>query len=53
MLGRANLRWLIQLRWAAIAGQLVTVVVVHIVMEVRLPLPSLLALIGVERLAYR
>jgi two-component system sensor histidine kinase RegB len=39
---------LIRLRWAAIAGQLVTIGAVHFVMRLDLPLVALLALVAVE-----
>ena len=42
-----NFSWLVRLRWAAIAGQLVTTLVVHDVMGIRLRLVPLLILIGV------
>ncbi len=45
---RINIAWLIRLRWAVVAGQLVTVVVAKWVMGVHLPLAWLLSLIGVE-----
>ena len=44
---RANLRLLIQLRWIAVVGQIVTIGVVHAVMGIALPLMPMLALIGV------
>jgi two-component system sensor histidine kinase RegB len=40
--GRRNMRLLIQLRWIAVGGQLVTIAVVQGLMEVDLPLASLL-----------
>nr|WP_314074115.1 ATP-binding protein [uncultured Roseococcus sp.] len=40
--GRRNMRLLIQLRWIAVGGQLVTIAVVHWLMGIRLPLASLL-----------
>lgn len=44
--GRRNLRLLILLRWIAVVGQLVTILFVHFVMAVRLPLgPMLSALV--------
>ena len=43
-----NLRWLIRLRWCAIAGQLVTLVVVQTAFGAALPLLPLGLLIGVE-----
>ena len=36
--GRENMRQLIQLRWIAVVGQIVTVAVVHFVFRIRLPL---------------
>jgi two-component system sensor histidine kinase RegB len=44
--GRSALRQLVQLRWLAFAGQLVTVLAVHYVLGVRLPLPAMLALLA-------
>jgi two-component system sensor histidine kinase RegB len=46
-----NLTWLLRLRWGAIAGQLVTILVVHFGMDLALPLPPLLAIVGVELLS--
>jgi len=40
--GRRNMRLLIQLRWIAVGGQLVTIAVVHGLMEIQLPLARLL-----------
>jgi two-component system sensor histidine kinase RegB len=40
-----NLSWIVKLRWAAMAGQLVTIVVVHEAMGIRLQLVPLLGLI--------
>lgn len=45
---RLNLAWLARLRWASIVGQIVTVLGVHYVMRVRLPLGALGALIFLE-----
>jgi two-component system sensor histidine kinase RegB len=45
---RINLSWLVRLRWGAVAGQLATVAFVSLVMEVRLSLAPLLAVIGFE-----
>jgi len=39
---RRNLRLLVQLRWLAVAGQLLTIVIVHFGMGIRLPLMWLL-----------
>jgi two-component system, sensor histidine kinase RegB len=41
-----NLSWLVKLRWASIAGQLVTIGVVQGVMGIHLPLAPLLGLLG-------
>ncbi|MFZ5748472.1 MAG: ATP-binding protein [Pseudomonadota bacterium] len=41
--GRRNMRLLIQLRWIAVVGQLVTVAVAHWALDVRLPLFQLIA----------
>ncbi len=45
--GRNNLRQLVQLRWLAVAGQLVTVVSVHFVLHIRLPVAEMLTLLSV------
>jgi two-component system sensor histidine kinase RegB len=47
----SNLSWLLRLRWGAVAGQLVTILAVRFAMGVELPLPPLLALVGVEALS--
>lgn len=41
-----NLSWFLKLRWAAAAGQLVTILVVNLFLEVESPLAALLFLIG-------
>ena len=46
--GRANLLQLIQLRWIAIAGQVVTIAFVQFVFLIPLPLPSLLAVLALQ-----
>ncbi|MFN3820641.1 ATP-binding protein [Blastomonas sp.] len=43
---RRNMALLIQLRWLAVGGQLLTILVVHGAMEIPLPLAPLLAAIG-------
>jgi len=45
---RINFDWLIRLRWAAIAGQLITIGAVHLAMQLDIPIAPLLALVGVE-----
>jgi two-component system sensor histidine kinase RegB len=45
-LGRARLRTLVSLRWLAIGGQLVAVLVVHFLLGFELPLAACLAAIG-------
>ncbi|MDO7835391.1 ATP-binding protein [Sphingobium sp. HBC34] len=40
--GRRNMALLVQLRWIAIAGQLVTILIVHHGMDIHLPLTSML-----------
>ncbi|UXH77358.1 ATP-binding protein [Roseateles amylovorans] len=45
--GRNNLRQLVQLRWLAVAGQLVTVVSVHFALHIRLPVAEMLTLLSV------
>ena len=44
--GQQNLKLLIQLRWLAVAGQLLTIVVVHAVLDVALPLVEMLTLLA-------
>lgn len=43
-----NLQWMIHLRWAAIAGQLITVLVVRFALHVEIHLAALLGVIGLE-----
>jgi two-component system sensor histidine kinase RegB len=45
-LAALNFAWLVRLRWAAIAAQALTVLVVHRVMNVALPLAPLACIIG-------
>ncbi len=44
--GRNNLLQLIQMRWLAVAGQLVTILVVQFALRIALPLPEMLTLLG-------
>jgi two-component system sensor histidine kinase RegB len=44
--GQKNLKLLIQLRWMAVAGQLLTIVVVQVLLDVRLPLVEMLSLLA-------
>ncbi len=44
--GRSNLMQLVQLRWLAVAGQLLTVLVVHHGLGIRLPLLAMLSLLA-------
>jgi two-component system sensor histidine kinase RegB len=44
--GRNNLLQLIQIRWLAVAGQLVTILFVHAVIGITLPLAEMLSLLG-------
>jgi two-component system sensor histidine kinase RegB len=46
-----NMRQLLQLRWMAVAGQLITVLVVHLGLGVRLPLLPMLIVIALQALA--
>ncbi|MEC7797602.1 MAG: sensor histidine kinase, partial [Pseudomonadota bacterium] len=39
---RRNLRLLVQLRWLAVAGQIATILIVHFVMDIRVPIGWLL-----------
>ncbi len=43
-----NLQWMIHLRWAAIAGQLITVLVVRFALDVEIHLAATLGVIGLE-----
>ncbi len=43
-----NFSWLVRLRWAAIAGQLATIIGVTRLFEVRLPLPGLGVVLAIE-----
>jgi len=45
---RINVSWLVRLRWAAITGQVVVILVVWLGMHITLPLAPLAALVGVE-----
>src|SRR5690349_16684427 len=45
---RLNFSWLITLRWASIIGQLATIFGVHGLLELPVPLPPLLAIVGIE-----
>ena len=45
--GRANLRQLIELRWLAVGGQLATVLVVHLGLDIALPWAEMLSLLGI------
>lgn len=44
--GRRNLLQLIQLRWLAVAGQLATILTVHLLLAIRLPLAEMLGLLA-------
>jgi two-component system sensor histidine kinase RegB len=46
--GRLNLSWLVQLHWWAILGQVVIIAGAALLTTVGLPVPTLLALIGLE-----
>ncbi|HWC89290.1 MAG TPA: ATP-binding protein [Pirellulales bacterium] len=43
---RINLLWLYKMRWAALGGQLATIVLVHEWLEIEVPLARLLAIVG-------
>jgi two-component system sensor histidine kinase RegB len=45
--GSKNLLQLIQMRWLAVAGQLVTILVVHLMLDIDLPISEMLTLLGV------
>jgi two-component system sensor histidine kinase RegB len=46
--GRLNLSWLVQLHWWAILGQIVVIAGAAVLTTIGLPVPTLLALIGLE-----
>ena len=46
--GRLNLSWLVQLHWWAIFGQILIIAGVEVSTDIGLPIPTILALIGVE-----
>lgn len=48
---RLNLSWLIKLRWSSIAGQICTIMGVEWLLETRLPLSALLALVALEAIS--
>ena len=43
---RRNLLQLVELRWLAVAGQLLTILIVHVLLQVRLPLRDMLTLLA-------
>ena len=43
-----NFYWLLRLRWGAVIGQIVVILVTYAIMRLRLPLPGLVALVGVS-----
>jgi two-component system sensor histidine kinase RegB len=45
---RIHLSWLVRLRWGALAGQLLTVLLVDLGMHIELPLLALMVALGVE-----
>jgi two-component system sensor histidine kinase RegB len=45
---RINASWLIRLRWGAVLGQLLTILVVERLLNIRLPLGALLTVVAVE-----
>ena len=44
--GVNSMRQLVQLRWIAVVGQLLTIAVVHVALRIALPLPPMLAVVG-------
>src|SRR5690606_32470157 len=44
--GVNSMRQLVQLRWIAVVGQLLTISVVHVGLRIALPLPPMLAVVG-------
>jgi hypothetical protein len=47
-----SIQWLLRLRWGAVAGQRVTVLVVHRLIRIALPLGSLFGCIGITALSH-
>src|SRR4051812_16830 len=45
-----NLRWLLRLRWGAVAGQILTIVIVRFAMDVPIPIAPLAALLAFDAL---
>ena len=45
-----NFSWLLKLRWGAIAGQILTILAVDRIMQIRLPLGLLAGIVGLELL---
>lgn len=45
---RINFLWLLRLRWGAMIGQTATILGVHFIFQMPLPLPLLFAIIGIE-----
>ena len=45
---RTHFAWLLRLRWGAIAGQIITIAVVHYGIRIELPLSAVAAIIAVE-----
>lgn len=45
---RVQLNWLVQLRWGALLGQFLTILVVHLGMQIRLPMTSVLVVLSTE-----
>jgi two-component system sensor histidine kinase RegB len=48
---RLNFSWLIKLRWSSIAGQLATILGVHLLFEISLPLIPLFGIVVIEALS--
>jgi two-component system sensor histidine kinase RegB len=45
---RVQLNWLVQLRWGALVGQLLTILIVHLGMNIKLPIVSVLVVFATE-----
>jgi len=46
-----NFSWLLKLRWSSIAGQTATILAVHFLLDIEVPLVPLFAVVGVELLS--
>ena len=46
-----NFSWLMKLRWSSIAGQTATILAVHVLLEIKVPLLPLFVVVGIELLS--